>query len=141
MKLTDPNAIKTGEQKLIDLIVEKMNWKAVREAVQRHFSIEVLKDIAVDDGEMVIINNEIAYRINLGPQTGVAVIIDRTGKLLEISAAHSPDEIREKLAKTDDEISEEQTAIEDASAIASELSEMITKINRASRQGDSKSAE
>ncbi len=138
MKLTDPNAIKTGEQKLIDLIVENLNWKSVKEAVKSQFKIDVLKDITIDSGDIMIQNNEIAYKINLGPQTGVSVFVDRSGELLEISSSAGLSATRDKLSKPDDEIAEEQSAIEDAAVMASELSAMISKINEAEQGGSPK---
>ena len=136
MKLTDRNAIKTGEQKLIDLIVENLNWKVIKEAIKSQFNIEILKDIIVDSGEIMILNNEIAYQINLGPQTGVSLFISRSGELLEVSSSESLSAIQENLSKPDDEIAEEKSAIEDASVMASEISVMISKINEV-EQGNS----
>ena len=137
MKLTDLNAIKTGEQKLIDLIVLNLNWKSVRKAIKSHFNIEVLKDITVDSGNLVILNNEIAFKLNMGHQAGVSIFIDRSGELIEISASESLSEIKEKLSKPDEEIVEEQTALEDAAVMTSEISAMITKINDADQKNRS----
>jgi hypothetical protein len=133
LKLIDHNALKTSEQKLIDLIVLNLNWKSVRKAIKSHFNIEVLKDITVDSGNLVILNNEIAFKLNMGPQTGVSISIDRSGTLIEISSSESLNEIKEKLSKPEEEIVEEQTALEDASVMTSEISAMISKINEANQ--------
>jgi len=131
LKLIDQNVLKTCEQKLIDLIVLNLNWKSVRKAIRNHFSIERLKDITVDSGDLIILDHEIVFKLNMGPQAGVSIFLDRSGKLIEISSSESLNEIIEKLSKQEEEIVEEQTALEDASVMTSEISAMISKINEA----------
>jgi len=131
LKFTDPKALKTGEQKLIDLIAENLNWKSVRKAIKNQFNIEILKDLTVDSGDIIILNNEISYQINLGPQTGVSIFLDRSGELIEISSSESINEIKEKLSKPEEEVLEEQEALEGATVISSEIAAMISKINEA----------
>jgi len=129
LKLIEQNALKTVEQKLLDLIVVNLNWQALRKAIKSQFSIKVLKDITVDRGNILILDNEIVYQLHLGPETGVSVLMDRSGELIEISFSESMNEIREKLSKPDEEILEEQAALEDTSALTSEIAAMISQIN------------
>jgi len=131
LKLIDHNALKAGEQKLIEFIAANLNWKSIREVIQNQYNIEALKDITIDSGRIIRLENEIAYQLNLGPQTGVSVLLSQSGEFIKIIDSEGASTIKKKLSRPDEEVLEEQAAMVEASVMTSGMPAMISKINRA----------
>ncbi len=79
---------------------------------------------------MVILDNQIAYQVNLLTGTGVALIISRSGNLLKIDVSEELISTGGELLKSTPENIDDKSDIEGASVLASELSAMIARINQ-----------
>ena len=79
MKITDPDIIKNGEKDLIDAVKNDLNLDAVKEILEKRMAGSSLSP---DDGQIVVHNNEIAFRINFNIQLSGSLMFDRQGNYI-----------------------------------------------------------
>ena len=118
MKITDPDVIKNGEKDLIEAVKGDLDLNAVKEILKKRMAAGVLSS---KGGEIVVYNNEIAFRLDFDIQLSGSLMFDRQGNYIaesdETSAVEGiaediDDDGDEDLAE-DGEITEEDTAEED----------------------------
>ena len=136
VKITDQNAIKNGEKELIDTITGDLDWGAIEKLFFKKYNIKLRDGIDYKEGDMVIHDNQIAYRLNFEVKVGFTVLFDRKGECLdvtalsdlsetldEIPAGHAPDEERIDPAAG-------EAVNENVSQMASQIADMISDINK-----------
>ncbi|KJR42928.1 hypothetical protein MCHI_001173 [Candidatus Magnetoovum chiemensis] len=88
MKITEPDVIKTGERELIDSIKDDLDLDAVKEIIIKKIessSFDVNKgtfSFDVNNGEIVVYNGQIAFKINCRLTTDVVIVFDRKGNYI-----------------------------------------------------------
>lgn len=90
MKITDPDIIQTGEQDLIQAIQEDLDLNAVREILENKLKASTLNP---KGGEIVVHNNEIAFRIDFQINLSGSLMFDRDGNYISESSDSSPVDI------------------------------------------------
>ena len=153
MRITDQNAIKSGEKELIDAITGDLDWAAIERLFRKKYNLQLKDDINYKDGDMVIHENQIAYRLNFEVKVGFTVLFDRKGECIDLAALNeSPEPITEASdhasqgqppAAREDEKGEADTGAdawskgpaeagtgESVSQMASQLADMISDINK-----------
>ena len=76
MKITDPGVIKNGEKDLIDLLKEDLDLDAVREIIKKKMTPAALSP---KGGEIVVHNNQIAFRMDFDLCLSGSLMFDRQG--------------------------------------------------------------
>ncbi|MFH1154925.1 MAG: hypothetical protein V1793_14025 [Pseudomonadota bacterium] len=76
MKITKPDVIRAGEKDLIDAVKADLDWSAVREIVKKNITRAALQSRG---GEIVVHNNQIAFRIDLALNLNVSLMFGRDG--------------------------------------------------------------
>lgn len=76
MKITDPGVIKNGEKDLIDLLKEDLDLDAVREIIKKKMTSAALSPRG---GEIVVHNNQIAFRMDFDLCLSGSLMFDRQG--------------------------------------------------------------
>jgi hypothetical protein len=76
MKITDPGIIKNGEKDLIELLKEDLDLDAVREIIQKKMTSAALSP---KGGEIVVHNNQIAFRMDFDLCLSGSLMFDRQG--------------------------------------------------------------
>ena len=76
MKITDPGVIKNGEKDLIDLLKEDLDLDAVREIIKKKMTSAALSP---KGGEIVVHNNQIAFRMDFDLCLSGSLMFDRQG--------------------------------------------------------------
>ena len=137
MKLTREDVIKSGEKRLIDLIIQNIDKAALKAAIQEKYDLAPGDDISFYDGDLVIHGDKIAYKVDFGLSVHLSVIFDRSGNHMAITASEPPkpharsndpillapqDEYQRR--ETDQSAPDDQT-----SRMAAEIAQMISEIN------------
>ena len=142
MKLTtNPETIQESEKEFIDTINAELDWDAIEQMLLDKHGFVVQEDVDYKDGDLVVHNNEIAYKFEFEIKVPLSVIFNREGECLDISTQRdeSDDEI-EPMEGLVDEIDESDTEADDYKAtaqdtgkvgeMASEIADMISEINK-----------
>lgn len=87
MKITDPEVIKSGEKDLIESVQEDLDLGAVREILKERMAVAAL---ASKGGQIVVHNNEIAFRLDFEVNLSGSLLFDRQGNLLDESDQEPP---------------------------------------------------
>ena len=137
MKITDPGVIKNGEKDLIESLKEDLDLDAVREIIKKKMTTAALSP---KGGEIVVHNNQIAFRMDFDLCLSGSLMFDRQGN--HIPGSDEPDEPTEddepeiELKEDDDTLIdiEEEPLGEDDTLIMDDLAgDDITDILKESR--------
>ncbi len=111
MKITDSQVIRDGEKELINAVKDEIDPEKIRELIAHKLSAGSLK---AKDGQIVIHNNQIAFRLDFEMQFSGSILLDREGNLLsdEADEPEGPqfqidEEERQSLESHDDNSEEE----------------------------------
>ncbi|NOX34542.1 MAG: hypothetical protein GXP56_12565 [Deltaproteobacteria bacterium] len=85
MKLTNPDTIQESEKEFIDTINAELDWEAIEKMLLEKHSFTLQEEIDYKDGDLVVYNNNIAYKFNFEIKVPLSVIFNREGECLEIS--------------------------------------------------------
>lgn len=111
MKVTDPDVIKIGERDLIDAVKNDLDWDVIKEIVKKRIDLSALES---KGGEIVVHNNQIAFRVDLGLTLDVSLMFDRAGNY--IPDQDLPEEAVEDLltatAAADDDLTEPESGLD-----------------------------
>jgi len=155
LKLTNPESIQESEKEFIDTIIAELDWDAIEQMLLDKHGFSVQDDVDYKEGNLIVHNNEIAYKFDFEIKVPLSVIFNRDGDCLEMStesAAPSEDEDLQDLPLDQDSFEEmdhmseeppnEQALSETPSEeppeseksgkgveMASEIADMISEIN------------
>lgn len=79
MKITDPDIIQTGEKDLILALQEDLDIDAVKKILQDKIAATTL---SAEGGEIIVHNNEIAFRIDFQLNLSGSLMFDRDGNYI-----------------------------------------------------------
>ena len=134
MKLTSQENIAQSEKEFIDTINAELDLEAIEKLLLEKHKFTLQEEIDYKEGNLIVYNDNIAYKFDFEIRAPLSVIFNREGECLEIST------IRDNFEKED----EESLMIEDEEAIpldknfmpddkteqmASNISNMISEIN------------
>ncbi len=151
MKVTDSDIIQTGEKELIDAITGDLDWEAIEKIFKNKYHLGFQEDIEYKNGDIVVHNNQIAYKLNFDVRISLSVLFDRKGECLTVSALTDEQEQNQKDSISAGKIQQsgaddhpdmnddpaENTLIEsevevneNVSQMASKIADMISEINQ-----------
>jgi hypothetical protein len=79
MKITDPDVIKNGEKDLIDAVKDDLDLDTIKEIMKNKMDT---KTISSKGGEIVVHNNEIAFRLDFSIEISGSLMFDRQGNYI-----------------------------------------------------------
>jgi hypothetical protein len=79
MKITDPDVIKNGEKDLIQAVKDDLDLDIIKKIMQNRMNAE---SISSKGGEIVVHNNEIAFRLDFSIEMSGSLMFDRQGNYL-----------------------------------------------------------
>lgn len=85
MKLTNPESIQESEKEFIDTINAELDWDVIEQRLLDKHNFEVQDDIEYKDGNLIVYNNEIAYKFDFQIKVPLSVIFNRSGECLSMS--------------------------------------------------------
>ncbi len=126
MKLTDPENIQESEKEFIDTINAELDWEAIEHMLLEKHNFTVQDEIDYKHGDLVVYDNEIAYKFDFEVRVPLSVIFNRQGECLKIST------LRDDFVSDDNTMpSDEGSGKEDKVArMASSIADMISEINQ-----------
>jgi len=92
LKLTNSESIQESEKEFIDTINAELDWDAIEQLLLDRHGFSVQEDVDYKDGNLIVHNNEIAYKFDFEIKVPLSVIFNREGECLEMTT-RSTDEI------------------------------------------------
>ena len=136
MKITNPETIQSSEKEFIDTINAELDWDAIEAMLFEKHNFTLEEDVDYKKGDLVVFNDQIAYKFDFHIKVPLSVVFGRDGKCLEISTSGSddnpPEEDEEEGSLLDLQANGCNRENKNVSGMASTIAEMITDIN----QGD-----
>lgn len=134
MKLTNPESIQESEKEFIDTINAELDWDIIEQMLLDKHNFAVQDDIEYKDGNLVVYNNEIAYKFDFQIKVPLSVIFNRSGECLSMSTTGDDEDMDDN---EDEEIPNSST--QQASngepdknkveGMAVEIADLISEIN------------
>ena len=138
MKIMNPDNIAQHEKEFIDTINAKLDWEAIEKMLLEKHRFTLQKKMDCKGGDLIVHNDNIAYKFNFEIKVPLSVIVDRQGECLEISTLkdnfeYNEDDNQDNLMSDDDPVFAKKFNSEDKTGkMASNIADMISEIN----QGD-----
>jgi len=85
MKITDPAVIKGGEGELIDAITADMDWGVIGKVFLEKHKLDIDDDVEYKNGDIVVYNNQIAYKLDFDVKVNLSILLDREGSYISLS--------------------------------------------------------
>ena len=94
MKITDESVLKSLEKELIDSVVSDLNWEAIEKVFKDEHNLVLQDDVEYKHGDLVVHNNQLAYKFDFEVKVMLSVILYRDGNYLLIKTPvnHRDDE-------------------------------------------------
>jgi hypothetical protein len=148
VKLTNPESIQESEKEFIDTINAELDWDALEKILFEKHGFAIQDEVDYKDGNLIVHNNEIAYKFDFEIKVPLSVIFNRVGECLEVSTLGDDSEALEKDLSdpdmsdpdmsepdmSDPDMSEPDISIqhpknEKIGQMASDIADMISEIN------------
>ncbi len=100
MKITNPEVIKNGESELIDAITADMDWVAIEEVFLKKHKLNIDDDVEYKKGDIVVYNNQIAYKLEFDVKVNLSILLDRDGNHISVSTSLDRDNAAEEDEKS-----------------------------------------
>jgi len=150
VKITDSQVIRNGERELIDNITADLDWETIEKIFKERHHIAIQDDVEYKQGDIVIYENQVAYKLDFEVKVTLSVLLDRIGNYIAFNTsadtpeaeqkadAVSPDDgidaeadfVPDEQSDTAPCIDPDMGARENMSQMASQLADMITEINK-----------
>jgi hypothetical protein len=85
MKVTNSEIIKNGEQELIDAITADLDWGAIEKIIMKEHNLGIEEDIEYKSGDIIAMDNQIAYKLEFEVKVNLSVLLDRHGDYLSVN--------------------------------------------------------
>lgn len=134
MKLTNPVTIQESEKEFIDTINAELDWEAIEKMLLEKHQFTLQEEIEYKDGDLVVHNDQIAYKFDFEIKVPLSVIFNRDGECLEISTVRDDYQDEEDVfAKGDESLDSRDTQpgqTDKVAQMASNIADMISEINQ-----------
>lgn len=91
MKLTNPETIQESEKEFIDTINAELDWDTIEKLLLEKHQFAIQDEVDYKEGNLIVHNNQIAYKFDFEIKVPLSVIFNRQGECLEISTVRNDD--------------------------------------------------
>ncbi|OQY02280.1 MAG: hypothetical protein B6I26_01655 [Desulfobacteraceae bacterium 4572_130] len=91
MKITNSNTIKTSEKELINAINKNLDWEIIKKILLEKHKFTLKDEIKYKKGDLIVYNNQIAYKLDFDFKVLLSVIFGRDGNCLKCSTSGDQD--------------------------------------------------
>ncbi len=130
MKVTNPELIQDSEKEFIDTINAELDWEAIEKLLMQKHKFALQDEVDYKNGDMVVFDNQIAYKFDFEIKVPLSVVFNRQGECLDISTSRHDEAAQEPGPREMAEIKDRSS--EKVEQLASSIADMISEIN----QGD-----
>ena len=121
--------MRIAEAGFIDLTRDHLSWDTVKTAVKQHYDIDVHENVKYISGSLAVYQGEVAVRFDFDLEIKFSLFINRDGKLIKIITPEGQQPIPEDADLPSEGPYLNAASKAAASAAASDIAEMIRKIN------------
>ncbi len=90
MKITDSEIIKNGEKGLIEKVTSDLNWQIVEDILRTKYNLQLSGDsIDYKSGDIVVHNNQVAYRLDFDVRVALSVLFNRQGECVDVDVVRT----------------------------------------------------
>lgn len=104
MKITNLESIKNGERDLINAITGDLDRGNIEEIFKDKFNLGMRDHLEYKQGDIVIHDNQIAYKLDFEVKVAVSVLCDRSGNYLSLTTSEDISELPEEIPSTDSHV-------------------------------------
>lgn len=94
VKITNSEIIKSGEKELIDTITGDLDWGTIEKIVRERHRLSIQDDVEYKDGDIIVHDNKVAYRLDFEVKMSISVVFDREGNCLSVLTAGGSDPLK-----------------------------------------------
>ena len=87
MKITDGEVIRNGERELIDAITADLDWGAIEKIFKEKHRLGISEDVEYKSGDLVVHDDQIAYRFDFDIKVTLSFLLDREGNYLSTTSS------------------------------------------------------
>ncbi len=85
VKITDAGIIQTGEEELINRIIERLDWGTIAEILRAKYGLTFDNDsISYRQGDLVAHQGQVAYKLDFEVKVSLSVMVDRKGECFDV---------------------------------------------------------
>jgi hypothetical protein len=138
LKLTNPESIQESEKEFIDTINAELDWDTIEQMLLDKHNFAVQDDIEYKDGNLIVYNNEIAYKFDFQIKVPLSVIFNRSGECLSMSTTGDEEDDGEGVEDNQDDESPNSSIPQTSNGepdknkvegMAVEIADLISEIN------------
>lgn len=122
MKIISPEALQSGERKLLRFIAGYLDKEALKQAVSQAYGISASNSLRLRSGRITVREGAVAYQLDFEATVNLSILLSRSGELLAI---RSP-QMDSRAAKSGGEQIKKDKGDE---RMASDIARMISEIN------------
>jgi len=89
IKLTDPHIIQKREQELLDAITDSLDRDALVTILKEQHRLHTISGMESRQGDIVAIEEKVAYRLDFNVRTVLSVLFDRSGNYVGMASGSS----------------------------------------------------
>lgn len=123
MKITDPDIIKRGEKDLIHAIKDQLDWRLIEDLNRDKLRFG---DVECTEGDIVVHENQVAYKMDFQVKISFSVLFDRQGNILQAPDASIKEPLPDVVSTEDMDVDLEEEDVSEQSMadIEKELQEI-----------------
>ena len=87
IKIIDENVIKKREREFIDAIKTGLDWGLIKNILKEKYRARIHNFVNYQQGNIVVHNNNVAYKFDFEIKMPLSVVIDRSGDYLKIASS------------------------------------------------------
>ena len=94
-KLASSEALKEAKSEIVNKVKEALNMSEIKQILEDQHNLEISDDLQVSNGEIIVRDNQLAYRMEFEVLLSLSVLLDADGN--HIPSEDSPEEAIDNL--------------------------------------------
>ena len=101
MKITDSEGIRNGERELINAITGDLDRDNIENIFKDKYNLKIQDHLEYRQGDIVVHNNQVAYKLDFEVKVAVSILCDRLGNCLSLTTSGDISELPEEEGEAD----------------------------------------
>ncbi|SLM30134.1 conserved hypothetical protein [Desulfamplus magnetovallimortis] len=140
MKIVNSDTIESSEKEFIDTINAELDWVSIEKMILEKHKLKLQDEVLYKQGDIVIHNNQIAYRLDFDIIVSLSLTFNRDGECLNIQTSDEPEEIDEIFSDVDSQANSDTDDLDALDSGDEELNPEITSDAQSYLENDSEVA-
>ena len=87
LRITDSETIKSCEREMIDTIIGDLDWDVLEKIFKEKHQLSIEDDVEYREGDLVVHDNQVAYKLDFDVKVTLTVLFDRNGDYLSLATS------------------------------------------------------